>query len=140
MKRPRAGKPISRINHNNTKDAHRHDSIFGGRMTSPSSIWIPFVKNVFWQTTSILRVIVVHAQESCACTRFLCMHKILVRAQESCACARLLCMHKIVVHAEESCACTRIPCMHKNLVHAHDVCACTGFLSIGFRESNRLKC
>ena len=34
-------------------------------------------KNVFWQKkTSILRVIVVHAQESCACTRFLCTHKL----------------------------------------------------------------
>ena len=36
------------------------------------------------------------------------MHKILVHAQDSCACTRVLCMHKSVVHAQESCACTRI--------------------------------
>ena len=28
----------------NKKDAHRHDSNFHGPMTSPSSIWSPFVK------------------------------------------------------------------------------------------------
>ena len=32
--------------------------------------------------TSILLVIAVHAQESCACTRFLCMHKNLVHAHQ----------------------------------------------------------
>ena len=32
----------------------------------------------------------VHAQECCACTRVLCMHKNLVHAQESCACTRIL--------------------------------------------------
>ena len=32
------------------------------------------------------------AQESCACTRFFCMHKSLVHAQNSCACTRFLCM------------------------------------------------
>ena len=32
-------------------------------------------------------------QDSCACTRFLCMHKILVHAQHCCACTTLLCMH-----------------------------------------------
>ena len=41
-----------------------------------------------------------HAQESCACTRIVCMHKILVHAQESCACARILCMHKNLVLAQ----------------------------------------
>ena len=30
-----------------------------------------------------------HAQDSCACTRFSCMHKTLVHAQDSCACTRL---------------------------------------------------
>ena len=38
----------------------------------------------------------VHAQESCACTRILCMHKVLVHAQESCACTLLL-PHAIIV-------------------------------------------
>ena len=42
-----------------------------------------------------------HAQDSCACTRFLSMHKILVHAQESCACTA-------------SCACTRFLCVHNN--------------------------
>ena len=28
----------------NKKDAHRHDSKFDGPMTSPSSIWSPFLK------------------------------------------------------------------------------------------------
>ena len=52
------------------------------------------------------------------------MHKILVHAQDSCACTTLLCMHNTLVHAlegpgtkartqkiaggQESCACTRI--------------------------------
>ena len=66
----------------------------------------------------------VRAQESCACTRSLCMHKNLVHAKESCACTRflcmILCMHKIPVHAQDSCACTRFLCMHKNLVHAQE--------------------
>ena len=68
-------------------------------------------------------------QDSCACTRFLCMHNALVHAQRagpggvffwvlalgpgpSSACTRVLCMHKSVVHAQESCACTRILCKH----------------------------
>ena len=29
---------------------------------------------------------IVHAEDSCACTRFLCMHNTLVHAQHSCAC------------------------------------------------------
>ena len=57
-------------------------------------------KNVFWQKTTILLVICVHAQDSCACTRTLCMHRILVHARGSCACMR---------------ACTRILGMHKHL-------------------------
>ena len=31
-------------NNGNKKDAHRHDSNFHGPMTSPSSIWSPFMK------------------------------------------------------------------------------------------------
>ena len=74
-------------------------------------------------------------QDSCACTRFLCMHNTLVHAQHSCACKEgaraqgrdpkralgvrpggpLQCMRKSVVHAQECCAYTRILCMHKNL-------------------------
>ena len=80
-------------------------------------------------------------------SRFLCMHKILVHAQNSCACTTLLCMHwrgqgptpgpnkkaaagparggcffvgsrwslAPPVHAQECCACTKVLCMHKNL-------------------------
>ena len=33
--------------------------------------------------------------------RFWCMHKILVHAQDSCACTTLLCMHNTLVHALE---------------------------------------
>ena len=62
------------------------------------------------------------------------MHNILVHAQDSCACTKILCMHKNLVHAQESCACTRVLCMHKLLVHAQDFCVCTRFLSVGFYE------
>ena len=51
-----------------------------------------------------------HAQDSCACTRILCMHKNLVHAQECCACIRIRCMNKNLVHAQESCACTTTIC------------------------------
>ena len=83
--------------------------------------------------------VLVHAQDSCACTTHLCMHNTLVHAlkgrgrkagtQKKTAAgpARggcfslgpglgpwpLQCMHKTVVHAQECCACTRILCMHK---------------------------
>ena len=83
-------------------------------------------------------------QDSCACTRFLCMHNTLVHAQHFCACTggawdqgrdpkkssrgsgpgRLLFLGTKPwalappVHAQECCACTGILCMHKNLVHA----------------------
>ena len=82
--------------------------------------------------------------------------KILVHAQDSCACTTLLCMHNTLVHALEgpgpkagtrkerwgsglgqrsfwvralgpgpSSACTRVLCMHKSVVHAQASCACT---------------
>ena len=62
-------------------------------------------------------------QDSCACTRFFCMHNTLVHAQRfvlgpSLGPWPLQCMHKSVANAQECCACTRILCMHKNLVHA----------------------
>ena len=44
-----------------------------------------------------------HAQESCAGTRFLCMHKNLVHAQESGACRRILRVQKNLVHALDFC-------------------------------------
>ena len=80
------------------------------------------------------------AQDSCACTRFLCMHNTLVHAQHSCACTggardqgrdpkqisrpgpdpRLFFCWVLAlvppVHAQECCECTRTLCMHKNLV------------------------
>ena len=95
-------------NHTNQEDAHRHNSNFGGRMTSPSSIWSPFVKKRVWAKS------IDFTCNCCACTRVLCMHKILVHAQDSCACTRFLCMHEILVHAQDSCACTRFLCMHTN--------------------------
>ena len=97
------------------------------------------------------------------------IHKILVHAQDSCACTTLLCMHNTLVHAlgqgtqgpgtkpgardqawdaksagsrawdppsalfgslapglsgpehaQECCACTRVLCKHKNLLHAQE--------------------
>ena len=88
--------------------------------------------------------ILVHAQDSCACTTLLCMHNALVHALEGPGSRPwtqkgsgpgpgtgpaaflgprpgpwpLQCMHKSVVQAQECCACTRILCMHKNLVYA----------------------
>ena len=85
--------------------------------------------------------ILVHAQDSCACTTLLCMHNTLVHALEEpgpkagtqkksaagparggCFCLGpgigpwpLQCMHKTVVHAQDCCACTGILCMHNNL-------------------------
>ena len=84
--------------------------------------------------------VLVHAQHSCACTTFLCMHR---RGQGPRpgpkrkrrrsgpgrrfvvgpglgpwplrSCTRVLCIHKSVVHAQACCACRRILCMHNNL-------------------------
>ena len=47
--------------------------------------------------------------------------KNLVHAHDSCACARMLCMHKNHVHEQESCAYTEILCMHKILVYAQQL-------------------
>ena len=112
MKRPRARKPFFLRNHKNKKDAHRHDSNFGGRMTSPSSIWSPFVKK------RVLAKNIDLTCNLCAGTKFMCMRKNLVHAQDSCACTRFLCMHRILVRAQDSCACTRSLCMRRILVHA----------------------
>ena len=91
---------------------------------------------------------IVSTQDPCACTRFLCMHKILVHAQHS------LCMHNILVHALEgpgtkagtqkkaaapgrTCGCFvlgpglglwPLQCMHKSVVHAQESCACARIL------------
>ena len=85
--------------------------------------------------------------------------KILVHSQDSCACTTLLCMQSTLVHALEgpgpkagtqkecwgsglgqrsfwvralgpgpSSACTRVLCMHKSVVHAQESCACTRIL------------
>ena len=98
----------------------------------------------------------VHAQDSCACTRFSCTHKILVHAQDSCACKRILCMHKNLVLAQESWACTEflgmhralvhsgacteVLSVHKNLVHAQESCARTRFLCMQFLSLFGLIC
>ena len=63
-----------------------------------------------------------HAQDSCACTRFLCMHKIPVHAQDSCACTRFLCMHKILMHAQDSRACTQDSCARTRILSMHKCC------------------
>ena len=44
------------------------------------------------------------------------MHKNPVHAQESFACTRFLCMHNNLVHAQDSFACTGILCMHRHLL------------------------
>ena len=59
--------------------------------------------------------ILVHAQDSCACTRFLCMHNTLLHAQHSCACTGGA---KAQGRDPKTSTCTIILCMHKNLVHA----------------------
>ena len=94
--------------------------------------------------------ILVHAQGSCACTRFLCMRKSLVHAQGSWVCTRFWCstsflrMHKILVHGQDSraftssCACTKVLCMHRRVVHALGCCACTRILCMHKIESDRL--
>ena len=93
-------------------------------------------------------------------TQEFCLHKILVHAQDSCACTTLLCTHNTLVHAQHSCACTGrardrgrdanknaagparggafllgpglgpwpLQCMHKSVVHAQECCACTRIL------------
>ena len=98
--------------------------------------------------------ILVHAQDSCACTTLLCMRNTLVHALEGPGTTAgtqkkrwprpdpqrfllgpglgpwpLQCMHKTVVHAQEPCACTRILYMHKNLDMFDVLLTCFGFLS-----------
>ena len=82
-----------------------------------------------WATTwpkndsACMHKILVHAQNSCPCTRLLCVHKNLAHAQDSCAYTRILCMHKIIMHSQESYACTRSLCMRKIVVPAQESCA-----------------
>ena len=63
-----------------------------------------------------MHMVLVHAQDSCACTTLSCMHFFLGPGLGPWP---LQCMHKSVVHAQECCACTRILCMHKNLGPKH---------------------
>ena len=77
MKRPRAGKPVF----------FSEKSYKSKRRASPQlEFWrpddIPIFhmepireKTCFGKKTSILVAIAVHAQDSCACTRILCMHR-----------------------------------------------------------------
>ena len=85
---------------------------------------------------------------SSACTRVLCMHKSVVHAQESCACTRIKTCHdvpdvlqctktsqtyqdvprkswKACQTNQDSGACTRFLCMQNTLAHARHSCACT---------------
>ena len=98
--------------------------------------------------------------------------KILVHAQDSCACTTLLCVINTLVHALEgpgtkagtqkkeppragpeaffcwvpalvpgpSSACTRVLCMHKSVVHAQESCACTRILGLKTTPVARLRC
>ena len=79
----------------------------------------------------------VHAQDSCARTRFLCMRRISLHAQDLCACTGISCIHEILAHAQKSCACVRFLCMQRILVHAQDSCACAGILCMPFKENRR---
>ena len=48
-------------NHRNKKDVHRPDSSFDGPITSPSSIWSPFVKKTILRVilnNTVLRVVI----------------------------------------------------------------------------------
>ena len=88
-----------------------------------------------------------YAQDSCACTRFLCMHNTLVHAlegpgpkagtqkKERRGPARGGALFWVPAlgpgpssACTRVCACTRVLCMHKNLVHAQEFCACTRIL------------
>ena len=84
-----------------------------------------------WISVNEIKILV-HAQHSCACTTFFCMHW---RGQGprlgpkkspgGPAWASTLFGSRPwslapPVHAQECCACTRVLCMHKNLVHAHE--------------------
>ena len=70
--------------------------------------------------------ILVHAQDSCACTTLLCMHNTLVHALEGPGPKagtqeeRWPRPDPPTVHAQECCASTRMLCMHKNLAHAQE--------------------
>ena len=107
-----------------------------------------FQSNIY-DYASIKRYIL-HAHDSCACTRFLCMPNTLVHAQHSCACtgeARdqgrdpkqssrglgpgqlFFCWVPALVPGPSS-ACTRVLCMRKSVVHAQESCACTRILGL----------
>ena len=86
--------------------------------------------------------ILVHAQDSCACTTLLCMHNTLVHALEGsgtkagtqkkqpprAGLAAVFCWVPALVPGPSS-ACTRMLCMHKSVVHAQKSCACTRILT-----------
>ena len=99
-------------------------------------------------------------QDSCACTRFLCMHNTLVHAQHSCACTAEAMNQAWDPKRQRSrpldrpscffgsqawslapglvpgpwvpwpSACTRVLCMHKSVAHAQESCACTRILDL----------
>ena len=116
--------------------------------TRKSRVWYGNVSEQYLLSCAKKRHIV-HAQDSCACTRFLCLHNILVHAQQSCACTggardqgwdptkkrrgsgpgrRFFWVPALVPGS--SSACTRVLCMHKSVVHAQESCACTRILGL----------
>ena len=79
--------------------------------------WYVLVRlHTSWYVLSVK--ILVHAQDSCACTTLLAGPAADFLLGPGLGSWPLQCMHKCVVHAQECCACTRILCIHKNLVHA----------------------
>ena len=123
---------------------------------NPKSGMEMFQSNIYYYVR--IKGYIVHAQDSCACARFLCMHKILVHAQHSCACTTPLCLHwarEPRGQAPSQGPGTRpatqkgsgpgpgtgpaallgprpgpwpLQCMHKSVVHAQECCACTRIL------------
>ena len=67
------------------------------------------------------------------CKEFVKSVKVQEHAQDYCACTTLLFMHKSVVHAQKCCACARILCIHKNLL----ICAWIS-TSVHFSAPNTL--
>ena len=59
--------------------------------------------------------------------------KLFTETFQSCACTRFLCMHKNLVHAQDSCACTKF-----QNVRVSNCCMKTGFAEASRKQHNSL--